>query len=628
MDRSRETEVAETLGWGIIGCGDVADRKAGDAFNAIPGSRLASVMRRDAAGAESFAERHSAAAWTTDAGEVLANPDVDIVYIATPPANHLEYGLAAAQAGKACLIEKPAGRSLAELRQLRDAFRRANRPLYVSYYRRHLPRFEKVREILDSGVLGEMVSIDYRMSKRAKTKSWALDVAASGGGHFYGLSGHMLDLFDYWFGPIEHSGSTVTNVIPAHDAEDAVSLSFRTAGGAVGTAVWNFAASHSSDQLVIDGVRGRITMRGTSTDGPVRVAFDPKARIRISQSKLRRWVTDGQKRLGLPIGETLRFTRVLQPHRPLLEQIVSDVSRSAVSFENLDAALRTAEIVDRALTPYYGDRSGDFWNHSSRYQSLRARASARNSGPVPEAYRLGAEDLARFEQDGYLGPFRCDADWQHLIVPVKKGRNLHLLEADVFDVCTHPSIVRRIAQLLGSRHFTFFKSRFVVKMPRDHASVAWHQDVGKKNGGFAPDGRPVPTIAAWMALDAVDLENGGLELIPGSHKRLIGDYNKQIKSGLVEKGVLTASDLERSVPVILKPGEFIIFHAWLLHGSGPNDSDRRRAALNIRFAPPGYECEDEFAYIPITCGDVAPSDRMFRNEVWQAGAGRAASAGI
>lgn len=621
--------MAKAVGWGIIGCGDVADRKAGDAFNAIPGSRLVSVMRRDGAGARSFAERHGATGWTTDAAEVLANPDVDVVYIATPPAHHREYGLAVAEAAKACLIEKPAGRSVSELLELREAFRRANKPLYVSYYRRHLPRFRKVREVIDSGVLGEIVSIDYRMSKPAKSKSWALDVASSGGGHFYGLSGHMLDLFDYWFGPLEFTGSTVTNVIPAHDTEDAVSIGFRTSTGAVGSAIWNFAASQSSDYLVIDGVRGRITMRGTSTHGPVRLSFDPKAKIRISQSKIRRWLTDVQKRLGVPVGETLRFTRVSQPHQPLLSTITEEVARSAVRFDNLEAAVRTASIVDKALTPYYGDRSGDFWNRRSTWKSRQAMASARNQGPLPEPYRLSEEEIRRFEEQGYLGPFRCDAAWQSLIVPVKKGRNLHLQEAEVFDVCTHPSIVRRMAQLLGSNHFSFFKSRFVVKMPRDPSEVAWHQDVGNKNGGFAPDGRPVPTIAAWMALDAVDQENGGLELIPGSHKRLIGDYNKQIKSELVENGVLTRSDLARAVPMILKPGEFIIFHAWLLHGSGPNDSDRRRAALNVRFAPPGYECEEEFEYIPIECSEVAPSDRMFRNDVWMTSTGgdRVATAG-
>ena len=92
---------------------------------------------------------------------------------------------------------------------------------------------------------------------------------------------------------------------------------------------------------------------------------------------------------------------------------------------------------------------------------------------------------------------------------------------------------------MGRSRFSLFKSRFVVKMPRSHAEVAWHQDVGDRNGGFTPDGKAVPTLAVWMGIDAIAPDNGGLEVIPGSHQRLLGDYNKQIKSGLLDSGALT-----------------------------------------------------------------------------------------
>jgi ectoine hydroxylase-related dioxygenase (phytanoyl-CoA dioxygenase family) len=105
-------------------------------------------------------------------------------------------------------------------------------------------------------------------------------------------------------------------------------------------------------------------------------------------------------------------------------------------------------------------------------------------------------------------------------------------------------------------------------------------------------------------------------VIPGSHQRLIGDYNKQIKSGLLDSGALSQADLRRAVPVLLEPGEFIIYHGWLLHGSSPNASARRRAGLNMRFAPPGLECEDEFIYIPIETVDVPHHDLVFANDVW------------
>jgi hypothetical protein len=285
--------------------------------------------------------------------------------------------------------------------------------------------------------------------------------------------------------------------------------------------------------------------------------------------------------------------------------------------DNADAALRTAQILDQALAPYYGGRDDAFWSRPQTWQSLQAQASRRNQGPLPDAYRLSDEDLRTFESEGYIGPFRCEGEWERLIVPVKKGRNRHLEEADLFQVCTHPSVIRRVAQVMGRERFSLFKTRYVVKLPRSEAEVAWHQDVGDRNGGFTTDGKAVPTLAVWMGIDEIDPDNGGLQVIAGSHTSLIGDFNRQIKSGLIESGALTQTALERARPVVLAPGEFIIYHAWLLHGSGPNTSSRRRAGLNMRFAPLGLECEDEFVYIPIETSPVARSDRVFANDVWK-----------
>ncbi len=607
-----------TTGWGIIGCGDVADRKAGGCFNTIPGSRLVAVMRRNDEAATAFAERHGAALATTDADAVMQHPDVNIVYVATPPAHHLEYALRVAAAGKACLVEKPAGRSLEELTRMRQAFRAAGQPLYVSYYRRHLPRFLRVGELLEARILGEVVSVDYRTSKKPKADLWRLDVAASGGGHFYDIGGHMLDLFDAWLGPLTLTGATVRNVLPEHVTEDAVTLTFRSEQGVVGSASWNFAASHSRDELVIEGTRGRILMSGTSVDKPVRVEFSHKGKVRASQSRAERVINQVKERLGLAIRETLTFADEPLPHRPLLEHVTAALRTGTAGAGNVDEALRTAAIVDGALSPYYRGRDGAFWERPQTYRSLQAAATDRNCEPIPPEHRLSDEALQQFEDTGFLGPFTCDGNWQELVVPVKKGRNPHMREADVFEVSTDPSIVRRVAQVMGRSNISLFKTRFVVKMPHSENDVAWHQDSGDRNGGYTADGKPVPTVVVWLALDDVDLDNGGMEVIPGSHTRLVGDFDKRIRAELVEKGVITDADLARAVSVPLRKGEFFIFHAWLLHGSARNESDRRRAGLNVRFAPTGYECDDEFVYIPIQCGEVPASDRIFCNDAWAA----------
>jgi len=177
-----------TVGWGIIGCGDVVDRKAGSAFRTIPDSRLVAVMRRTEDKARDFAQRHGAGMWTSDAQAVIDHPEVNAVYIATPPDRHLEYALAVCAAGKACVVEKPAGRTDAECSRMVEAFNDAGLPLYVSYYRRFLPKFLQVREIIKSGELGTITSIDYRLSKRLREGDWRLSPAICGGGQFYDLS--------------------------------------------------------------------------------------------------------------------------------------------------------------------------------------------------------------------------------------------------------------------------------------------------------------------------------------------------------------------------------------------------------------------------------------------------------
>jgi len=166
------------IGWGIIGCGDVVLRKSGAALSAAPGGRLVAIMRRDPVKLREAAQRLKAPVATTDAAEVIAHPEVDAVYIATPPQDQLGYALAVARAGKACLVEKPAGRSDRELEQMMQAFAQAGAPLYVSYYRRHLAR--SLREQLPSlAHVGAPPVVSEQASDDGTTK-WLFDV---GGGN-------------------------------------------------------------------------------------------------------------------------------------------------------------------------------------------------------------------------------------------------------------------------------------------------------------------------------------------------------------------------------------------------------------------------------------------------------------
>jgi predicted dehydrogenase len=580
------------IGWGIIGCGDVANRKVAPALARIPNAHLVSVMRRNKAAADEFAQRHGATHSTNCAKDTIDHPDVDVVYIATPPAFHLTYALAVAAAGKPCVVEKPAGRSLAEFRRMRDAFRARSLPLYVSYYRRHLPRFRKLVEILRSDRLGPVRSFDYRMNKQPAPK--AFDLEETGGGAFYGLACHMLDLFDDFFGPLEYLGGAATNTLPKHPSEDCVTMSFKCAQEAVGSAIWNFAAIESSDELRIDCARGHITMKGMSTSGTIKIVSRDVGE-RKNQKK-RKGIFRAFTGKSAQHQQTLRFAREPAPHRSILTMITQDLVAQSGQ-DNADAALRTAELVDAVLAPFYDGREDAFWLCPARHQTQLRRARPPMDS---DKYRLSDEQLKCFREQGFIAPLDCEADLKTLTLPEGAGRNLHLEDPAVLSVCLHPSITHRVAQVMGSQSFKLFKSRFPVKESGSEKVIAWHQDVGKRNGGFTPEGDPVPTVAVWMALDDVDLENGGLEIIQGSHRGVIGDYDLQTKSRLLESGALRHDEVARALPVKLRAGQFILYHAWLLHYSGPNRSPRRRAAMNMRFVMTGMEFEhDSFEYLPV-----------------------------
>lgn len=590
------------IGWGIIGCGDVVERKAGPSFQEIPGSRLVAVMRRSPGKAEAFARRYGVPCWTTDAAEVLRHPEVSAVYVATPPEHHLAYALAACAAGKACLIEKPAGRCARETRTALEAFRSAGVPLFVSYYRPHLPKFRAVKEIVASGQLGPIVSIDYRLSAPPREDDWRLVPRVSGGGPFFDLAGHFLTLLDDWFGSIELLGAAATNVLARHEVEDAVAISFRTAGGAVGTARWNSAAPRFADRLCIEGMWGRLELECGDCASPLRLELDTRRLGKRPEPALRRLSRRlrGRKRPKWVVEER-RFAPVPYPHRPLLEAVVGRLAAGEGGVESAESALRASRLMDQALDAYYGGRRDAFWEHPERWQSLRARVVRRADAEEPSRYELTKGEIRSFEQTGLLGPFRCEAPGlRGIAIPAAgSGNAAHLEDPRVFEACSHPSVVRRVAQLLGSEGVLLFKSRIRVKQGESDSPVPWHQDVGAHNGGYLPDGSPVPTLTVWLALDDATRENGAMYGIPGSHRGFYGEYRKNIEAGLEGAGVLEEVDLESAVCFEARAGEFYLFHSWLLHGSGPNRSPARRAVLNMRFAAPGHDVDPAFHYTPI-----------------------------
>src|SRR4051794_11684548 len=248
----------KTIRWGIIGCGDVTGVKSGPALQKAAGSALVAVMRRDAGRAKDYADRHGVPRWYADADALIQDPEVDAVYVATPPSSHMEYAIRALAAGKPVYVEKPMARNFDECRRMIDACRAARNgagvPLFVPYYRRRLPRFLRAKQLIDDGAIGPVRLVSVLLYQRPNANEtdraslhWHVVPEIAGAGRFMDLASHTLDLLAYLLGDITEATGSAANQAGLYDAEDIVTGHWAHAGGALGTGAWCFTSFDRMD---------------------------------------------------------------------------------------------------------------------------------------------------------------------------------------------------------------------------------------------------------------------------------------------------------------------------------------------------------------------------------------------
>lgn len=253
--------------WGIIGCGDVTEVKSGPAFQNVDNSELIAVMRRNGKKAADYAKRHGVPKWYDDAEKLINDPDVNAIYVATPPSSHADYAIRSMQAGKPVYVEKPMAMNAFECNEMIETSKKTGMPLFVAYYRRALPYFVKIKGLIEMQAIGEVKLINLILHWPVKPEElegkpgWRVNPAISGGGHFHDLAAHQLDYLEFVFGPIKKVKGTAVNQVGLYDVEDAVSASFQFESGVLGTGSWCFTVpeKQSMDVTEIVGSRGRIS---------------------------------------------------------------------------------------------------------------------------------------------------------------------------------------------------------------------------------------------------------------------------------------------------------------------------------------------------------------------------------
>jgi predicted dehydrogenase len=317
--------------WGIIGVGNVTERKSGPGFQQAERSELVAVMRRNGELAADYARRNNVPRWYDDAEELINDPEVDAVYVATPPDSHREYVVRVAQAGKPVYVEKPMARTALEGEDMISACDEAGVGLFVAYYRRAMPRFVTVKELLDSGRIGQLRTVSIRNERPAPVgesdnEGWRVDPEISGGGHFVDLGSHILDLLDWLVGPVTHAAGVATNRGGRYRAEDLVTGVFSFRSGVEGVGVWNYDSFQNQDQVEIVGTAGALRF-SCFADEPLRL-----------------FTADGVEQIKAPYPETVQL--------PLIQTVVNALTGHGESPSDGHSAVRTARVIDALLSDY------------------------------------------------------------------------------------------------------------------------------------------------------------------------------------------------------------------------------------------------------------------------------------
>jgi predicted dehydrogenase len=341
----------ERVRWGIIGVGNVTERKSGPGFQQAERSELVAVMRRNGELAADYARRNNVPRWYDDADELIDDPQVDAVYVATPPDSHREYVVRVAQAGKPVYVEKPMARTALECEDMISACDEAGVGLFVAYYRRAMPRFVTVKELLDSGRIGQLRTVGVRNERpapvgEADNEGWRVDPEISGGGHFVDLGSHILDLLDWLVGPVTHATGVASNRGGRYRAEDLVTGVFSFRSGVEGVGVWNYDSFQNKDQVEIIGTAGALRF-SCFADEPLRLL-----------------TADGVEPIEAPYPETVQL--------PLIQTVVDALTGHGESPSDGHSAVRTARVID-ALLSDYRDSHGLNYSAASPTHPSRSR---------------------------------------------------------------------------------------------------------------------------------------------------------------------------------------------------------------------------------------------------------------
>lgn len=254
----------DVLKWGLIGAGDIARKRIAPALVDLPNCELVAVSRGRPELAEAFAAEFGVKRWYADWLEILTD-EIDAVYIATPVFLHPEQTIAAAEAGKHILCEKPMALNVEECDRMIAACKANNVKLGIAYYRRFYPVLESVRQVIASGEIGKVVfaqmnAFEYFDPAPDNRRHWLLEKAKSGGGPMMDFGCHRLEVLTDLFGTVRRTESIVSNIAFEREVEDTAAVLLQFESDTCAALIVSHASHEPQDTFEIFGTTGSINI--------------------------------------------------------------------------------------------------------------------------------------------------------------------------------------------------------------------------------------------------------------------------------------------------------------------------------------------------------------------------------
>ena len=253
------------LTWGLIGAGDIVKKRVGPALRDIASCHFYAVARTHSDLAESSARELGASKGYSTWQELIHDPEIEAVYIATPVYLHAEMTMAAAAAGKHVLCEKPMAMNPGDCDKMIQACKKHNVKLGIAYYRHFYPVLNRIKTVIASGAIGEIVYIqmnafDYFDPGPSHPRYWLLQKDKSGGGPMFDFGCHRIEMFLNLLGRVKTVKGFCSNVLFSREVEDTGTAFFHFDSGAHGVLSITHASAEPQDTVNVFGSKGSMLL--------------------------------------------------------------------------------------------------------------------------------------------------------------------------------------------------------------------------------------------------------------------------------------------------------------------------------------------------------------------------------